>query len=229
MAIDLSDIDAITFDCYGTLIDWETGILACLRPMLGPAPADADILVRHAFHERALESGPYMSYRDILRDVAELIGRDFGKRLSSNDRDEFAFSVGDWPAYPDTPAALDRLHKHAKLAIVSNIDHDLFARTLPKLEITPDYVVTAEDCRSYKPNLTHFRVAMERINLPPARMLHTAESRYHDIEPANQLGIPCAWVMRRNSTRPGASGTGEGRPDITVTTLAELADLFDAC
>lgn len=246
--LDLPRIRALSFDCYGTLIDWQSGILRAVRPILarrGLNSTDADIITTFARAERHAERGPYTSYKDVLRKVmsellsllAPLPPSDSGPSSTSHirhptsDIDCLWLSIPHWPAFPDTPAALQHLHTRFKLAIFSNIDDDLFAATLPKLGITPDAVITAQQVRSYKPARPHFDELTRRLKLQPAQILHIAESRYHDIEPATVLGFPTVWVNRTGAA-PSASGAESRAPEKrdrsdanqVVTTLAQLVD-----
>ncbi|MEZ6241901.1 MAG: haloacid dehalogenase type II [Phycisphaerales bacterium] len=215
--------DAITFDCYGTLIDWSSGILAALAPFrhrIGIAD-DAALLAAYAEHEHRVEAGAWLAYRDVLREVfcALVPG------ATDAEADTLPESVKHWRPFADTVPALRRLGGRARLAIVSNIDDDLIASTLKKLEVEFAAVVTAEQVRSYKPGHAHFREVCARLKLEPARILHAAESRFHDIAPARELGFPTVWVSRAG---PSTSGVGDAVPDAEVATLAELADLLDA-
>src|SRR5262245_11557403 len=160
--MDRSRFHVVTFDCYGTLIDWETGILAAVRPVLmahGAGATDEDIIREYAALERRIEAGPYMKYREVLRTVMRGLGERFGFMPTSAECDVFAASVVDWPEFPDTAAALKSLQSRVKVAIVSNVDEDLFAGTKQHLGIEPDHVITAERCRAYKPSLINFETA----------------------------------------------------------------------
>lgn len=218
--MDLTGVRWLTFDCYGTLIDWERGILAAARPLL-PGAADGDILARYAALEAELERGAYTPYREVLRQVMAGLGRAFGVSISAQQAESLPESLKDWPAFDETPAALAALQRRFKLAVISNVDDDLFAGTAPKLGVRLDGLITAQQCRSYKPSLNNFRVAMERLKAGPDQVLHIAESRYHDIAPARNLGIRSVWVNRAKG-RPSASGGAEATPDLEVATLAEL-------
>lgn len=224
--IDLTHIRACSFDCYGTLIDWQTGILAALRPRLaarGVAMDDEAILRRYAQLEAAAEEPPYRPYRQVLETVAAGF---FGPSATPDERECLWRSLGSWPAFADTPGALARLQKRVKIIIASNIDNDLFALSKPKLGIEPDEVVTAQQVRSYKPGRAHFDEVLRRAGLRAEQVLHVAESRRHDIEPARRLGFPTAWINRTGSG-PSASGVPTDSsltPDLTAPTLAALAD-----
>jgi 2-haloacid dehalogenase len=217
-----SDIRAISFDCYGTLIDWQTGIRRAMRPALAAAEIfldDGVLFQQFALLERRAEAPPYKTYKQVLEQVAA----GFFEEPEHADCTVLWKSLPDWPAFEETPGALAALRRRFKLAVVSNVDDDLFAFSEAKLDVDLDVVVTAEQVRSYKPRLPHFHELLKRLELPPEQVLHVAESRYHDIEPANALGMPTVWV---NRARGGfsASGEGAGEPMLTVRTLRELTD-----
>jgi 2-haloacid dehalogenase len=225
--IRFEDFSVLTFDCYGTLIDWEPGLLAALTPILDAhrisVSAD-EVLERYAELESAAEEGEYRSYRDVLRTVLTQIGSRLGFAPSADERERFSASVRDWPPFPDSPAALQALHRRYRLAIISNVDDDLFAASEARLQVKFDWVITAQQARSYKPSLNNFRLAFERIGVPPGTILHVAQSLFHDIGPANELGLASVWVNRRHG-KPGAGATppAHARPDLEVPDLAALA------
>src|SRR4051812_18177525 len=197
--LDLSQISALTFDCYGTLVDWETGILRTLRAVClshaAPVPQDASLLALYAELEMQAECGGYRSYREVLASVMEGIARRCGvPHLTEHERDALAESLPRWPVFRDTPGFLQRARQKHKLAICSNIDDDLFEPTPPHLGAPIAHVITAQACGSYKPVPRHFHQALARLKLPAGRVLHVAESRRHDIEPAQRLGFQTAWV-----------------------------------
>ncbi len=226
--LDFSRFTWISFDCYGTLIDWDGGILSALRPILaahGRKLSDAGILELFAAIERAEEAGEYRSYRQILEAVLTKMAARLAFRLSSAEARSLPDSLGDWPPFPDTVAALCRLKSRYKLAVISNTDDDLLARTAIHLQAPFDAVITAQQARTYKPSLNNFRLALERMQASPGQVLHVAQSLYHDVGPANRLGIASVWVTRHE--HPGASGgaAGDARPDMIVPDLATLADM----
>jgi 2-haloacid dehalogenase len=230
--IDFRRFDVITFDCYGTLIDWETGLLDALRPMRERAPVkmtDHEILEAYASLESELERGEYISYRDVLRGVMRGLAERLGIPHNQVDADALGASLGHWPPFPDTVNSLRRLKRHCKLAIVSNTDDALFARTSRRLAIPFDWVITAEQARSYKPSHNNFEKAAATMKLPKDRILHAAQSRFHDIAPARALGISCVWVNRRHDKDgEGATAPSNAEPDLEVPDLKTLADLVDA-
>jgi 2-haloacid dehalogenase len=227
--LDFERFDALTFDCYGTLIDWETGLLAALRAPLathGIAEDDQVLLESFARHESAVEAGPYRRYREVLGDVLTAMLAEHGATAGAEEREAFGASVADWPAFPDAAAALGRLHERFSLGVITNCDDDLFAASARRLETEFDWVITAQQARRYKPNPRGFELAFERIGLPTSRILHVAQSLYHAHVPAKRLGLSTVWVDRRGS-RPGFGATppAEATPDLTVPDMATLASL----
>ncbi len=218
--------DAITFDCYGTFIDWETGILAALRSVLRAhaiALPDGEILGRYAQLEAEAEAGAYKPYREVLRSVVEGFGRGQGFSPTAAECLALERSLPGWKAFPDTVAALQALGRQHALVVISNVDDDLFASTAAKLSVSFTAVITAQQVRAYKPAEAHFRTALETLALPAPRVLHVANSLYHDIEPAKRLGMATVWVHRRQGRDvPGATLTTEARPDLVVPDLEEL-------
>lgn len=233
--MDLSQAQALTFDCYGTLIDWEAGILAKLRPWVlqnGLLIEDARLLEEFGKAESRIErDNPSMPYTDILRHVHYALARQFGLAEDMDEASHFAGSVGDWPPFPDTIDALKDLQRRFKLVIVSNTDLQSFARTRERLGITFDAVITAEEVGAYKPDIRMFDAAFRSINdmgIPRGRIVHIAQSLYHDHVPAKALGLTTVWVDRYRGQRgTGATRLPEGnvQPDYTVTTLRELCQL----
>jgi len=222
-------IQLITFDCYGTLIDWETGMLASLRPLFsrdGRQVPDAQLLELYGEIEAELETGPYLPYRQILSQTAQAMGRRLGMEVSTASASEFAESLLLWEPFADTVAGLRALAKHFRLGIISNIDDDLFSVTQKKLQVEFDLIVTAQQVKSYKPSLRNFQEALRRSNLKKEQILHAAQSVYHDIVPTNALGIMNVWV-NRPSVRPntGAAKPAVARPSFEMRSIAELAAL----
>lgn len=225
--IDFDAFEVLTFDCYGTLIDWETGILATLAPVFAAhrvAPNPGETLRRFGELESAVEAGDYVEYRGVLTCVLAGLGAWLDFSPTQQELETFANSVRDWPAFPDSGPALGALQTKYRLGIISNVDDHLFAHSARRLGVRFDWVVTAQQVRSYKPSLENFRRAFERIGVPPARILHVAQSRFHDIVPARQLGLATVWVNRRPG-RPGVGATppAQAEPDLEVPDLATLA------
>ncbi len=228
-ALDFARFEVLTFDCYGTLIDWEAGILEGLRAILDRRVAvadDEDLLVRYAAHEAELEVGPYLRYREVLARASSAVCAELGVEPSPDEAAAFAAGVGAWPAFPDSAAALARLQRRFELAVITNCDDDLFAASNRQLGVTFDQVITAQQVGSYKPSLRNFEVAFERLDRPRDRILHVAQSLFHDHVPARQLGLSSVWVNRRHA-RPGSGATppAEAAPDLEVPDMASLAAL----
>lgn len=219
--------EALTFDCYGTLIDWETGISYALRPIFEAhhvtSPAEHTLELYGELESQG-ENGPYRDYKSILRTVLSGMGQRLGFNPTAAELDRFGLSVADWPAFPDSARALQALKHQYKLGILSNIDDDLFAYSAARLGVAFDWVVTAQQARSYKPSLNNFHLLIERLGLPRDRILHVAQSLYHDIAPAKSLGLATVWVNRRQG-RPGSGATppAQAQPDLEVPDLETLA------
>jgi 2-haloacid dehalogenase len=228
--VDFDAFDVLTFDCYGTLIDWETGLLAALRDALPEADVGDDhLLERYAGHEAEAERPPYRTYRDVLATGLRGVAEDLGLDVADDAVARFSESVRDWPAFPDSAEALDRLHARYRLGVITNCDTDLFAASNEKLGARFDWVVTAEMARSYKPGLAGFDLAFETIGVPRARILHVAQSLYHDHVPAMRLGLSSVWIDRRHD-RPGAGATppAEAAPDACYPSMQAFADAVSA-
>ncbi|MEM1000552.1 MAG: haloacid dehalogenase type II [Bacteroidota bacterium] len=221
----------LSFDCYGTLIDWEAGILGVLRPILernGVELPDAEILEWYARLEGPAEAGPYRPYREVLATVMNGLGEALDFRPNAAERGALAASIADWPAFPDTVAALQRLATQYQLVILSNIDRDLVQGSLRHLKVAFHDVITAEEIRSYKPARKNFHYLRQKLRIGPDRpLIHVAQSLYHDIGPARALGIPHVWVNRRQGkTGPGATPATQVRAEREVGNLAELAEVL---
>jgi 2-haloacid dehalogenase len=223
MALDLSRFDAMTFDCYGTLIDWEAGILAALGGLLrahGVGIPDEELLESFGRHEARIEAGPFRRYREVLAEVARSIGSEHGIVASQAELVAFGGSVTDWPAFDDSATALRQLAQHYRIGVLTNCDDDLFAASRQRLGASFDVVVTAQQVGSYKPARRNFEVLLERLAVPRDRIVHVAQSLFHDHVPARALGLHTVWVDRR-AGRAGAGAT----PDLVVPDVATLADL----
>ncbi len=224
--LDFKRFEWLSFDCYGTLVDWETGI----------SDAVADSLVAHdirmprseilnLFSEvepQIQQGGKYLEYRRVLRRVMAMIGIRLGVQFSESEMNCLVNTIGAWPVFPDTIDALRAMKSQYKLAIISNVDDDLFAPSADALEVELDAVITAQQCGSYKPDHRNFQVAIERMGVEKDRWLHIAESLYHDIAPANQLGIASVWVNRGSGNETGATRPSDATPDMEARDLASL-------
>jgi 2-haloacid dehalogenase len=228
-ALDFSQFRAISFDCYGTLIDWESGIFAVIRPILHAHHAelsDAEILRHYSELEAEAESSQFQPYRDVLRDVVLGFSVRLGFRATHAEQQSLPSSLANWQPFPDTVAALRQLKTRFKLGVISNVDDDLFSASARRLEIEFDSVTTAGQARAYKPSLEIFRLAQKKLGIRSERWLHAGQSIYHDVIPAKSLGISTVWV-NRPSPRPGAGAAKQASavPDVAVHSLAELAQL----
>jgi len=228
-SIDFTAYDALTFDCYGTLIDWETGILNGLKPVLAAHGVERDderLLEAYAGHEATLEAGPYLTYRELLAAALRALAADLGFTPSDDELAAFSRSVSDWPAFEDSAAALQQLEQRFRLGVITNCDDDLFADSNKRLGVEFDWIVTAQQAQSYKPGLRGFELAFERIDVPRERILHVAQSLFHDHVPAKQLGMATVWIDRRAGREGfGATPPANAEPDLTVPDMRTFADL----
>jgi 2-haloacid dehalogenase len=228
--IDWASVEVLSFDCYGTLIDWESGILASLRSVLGGdtgqhAPDEA-LLEAYARHEARLEAGPWRPYRQVLTDAIAATVADRGKSVPASARAKIGGSVADWPAFPDSVAALARLRQRFGLAVITNCDDDLFEFSDERLGRPFTWRITAQQVGSYKPSKRNFEFGLQRIGLPPERIVHVAQSLFHDHVPAHAMGLQTVWVNRRHDRAGfGATPPASARPNLTVPDMATLASL----
>jgi len=227
--LDLDAFDTLTFDCYGTLIDWERGIIEALGRSYGARGVliEPDALLEaFARHEAEIESGTYVRYAQVLAQVLRLLGREHGFSPSEDETTAFACSVRDWPAFPDSADALRRLSTRYELVVITNCDDDLFNASAERLGFDFDRVITAEQVSSYKPSEHNFEVALDAIGRPRERVLHVAQSLFHDHVPAKRLGLSTVWVDRRHDRDgPGATPPAEAEPDLVVPDMATLVEL----
>jgi 2-haloacid dehalogenase len=228
---ELTRYKALTFDCYGTLIDWESGILQALAPLRRAAErqfSDNDVLERYARAESRVQAREYKRYRAVLKEVALEMAEFLKVGPGPRDDNAIADSIGTWEPFPDTVDALGTLGNHYRLAIVSNIDDELFELSAKHLEVPFDFVITSEQVGSYKPSHNNFNRAVERTGLPKDRILHVAQSLYHDIKPASEIGLATVWVNRRKGRAgSGATHPAEATPTLEVPDLATLARLVE--
>ncbi len=234
----LTDFKALTFDCYGTLIDWESGMIAALAPLTSrvsrPLGRD-EILQAHARHESSQQRWtPGRRYREILPVVYKRLAEEWGVAASNAECGAYGRSIGDWPAFPDSAEALRYLKRHYKLVILSNVDNRSFATSNARLGVTFDAIYTAEDIGSYKPSERNFEYMLEKLQtLGVTRhdILHTAESLFHDHAPANRLGLANCWIHRRHAEEGfGATMHPGDMPQCAFrfTSMAELAEAHRA-
>jgi 2-haloacid dehalogenase len=223
--------DVLTFDTYGTLIDWESGLVRALRTALGDAAegvGDDDLLTRLAGLEHDAEA-PGTSYREVLAICLRGVAMQLGTTVSEAQASEFGGSVVDWPAFPDSSQALERLRTRFALVTITNCDDDLFAASEKRLGVTFDSVITAQQVGRYKPDTAGFLFAHERIErelgVPRERILHVAQSLYHDHVPAKSLGMQTVWIDRRGGRAGGATpAAAEVTPDARFATMREFAE-----
>lgn len=227
--LDFSRFQILSFDCYGTLIDWETGIFSALRPVLtahSKTVPEAQLLELFGEFEAEAEQGPFRPYREVLQKVVHSFGLRLGFVPTDAEAHSLPESLVHWGPFPDTVASLRKLKERYKLAIISNIDDDLFAASTKKLEVEFDYLITAQQAQAYKPSLKIFQLAQERTGVSPEHWLHVGQSVYHDVVPAQSLGLSTVWVNRASPrVGVGAVKAAAGKPDLTVPDLSTLADL----
>jgi 2-haloacid dehalogenase len=229
--LDFAQFDWLSFDCYGTLIDWESGILGYLQPLLEKKrrfARDDEVLSLYSELEPRQQSGQYRSYREVLNGVVRDLGRELRFAVTPADAAGLADSIAKWEPFPDAVVALQQLQSRFKLAILSNIDDDLFAYSARKLHVSFDCVVTAQQVRSFKPSIRNFEALLRKLAVPQERLLHVAESLYHDVAPAQTLGIATVWVNRRQGRAAAASKLARVQPNVAVRDLGELANMAAA-
>jgi 2-haloacid dehalogenase len=234
----LSDFSVLTFDCYGTLMDWETGIGEALAPWLvraGVGLSRDQILEAFAELESAQQvATPSLRYPELLAKVHRALAERFGVAPDPKAAERFGASVGNWPAFADSAGALAYLKQHYRLVILSNVDRASFAQSNPKLGVTFDAIYTAEDIGSYKPDPRNFDYLLSHLaeqGIGKAQILHTAQSLHHDHMPAKRIGLATCWIDRR----AGRHGHGATRvpdtavqPDFRFESLAAMADAHRA-
>jgi 2-haloalkanoic acid dehalogenase type II len=227
----LSDFEVLSFDCYGTLIDWESGLLRALEPIATASPqqpSETELLQSFAIHESEQQrQTPGMLYADVLAAVHERLCRQWGVAAAQAEHAAFGRSIESWPAFPDSVAALAYLKRHYKLFVLSNVDRASFAHSNARLEVEFDGVYTAEEIGSYKPDVRNFQYLigqLEARGFARGRVLHVAQSLFHDHVPAQSLGLRTAWIDRQQG-KPGAVVTppGDVAYDFRFAGMAALA------
>jgi 2-haloalkanoic acid dehalogenase type II len=233
VAKSLTEFNVLSFDCYGTLIDWETGIWDALQPLLARnrgGVTRAQALAGFGTLENRIErESPNLPYPQVLAAVHAALARECGLRTSPALDRAFGRSVGGWPAFADTAEALRRLHGHYRLVILSNVDRRSFAASRRKLGVRFDAIYTAEDIGSYKPAAANFeyliRKVGEDLGRGPADVLHVAQSLYHDHVPARAHGLANAWIDRQQLSRGGAQGaTSSATASVAASVVASVVE-----
>jgi len=228
----LTDFKALTFDCYGTLIDWESGMIEALKPLTGKLSrtlSPNEILEAHARHESSQQiQTPAMLYRELLGIVYRRLAEEWGVPVSWSECAAYGRSVKDWPAFADSAGALQYLKRHYKLVILSNVDNESFSGSNEKLKVDFDAIYTAEDIGSYKPSSRNFEYMLAKLKtlgIEKDEILHTAESLFHDHGPANSFGLASCWIYRRHDREGfGATMVPAEMPktDFRFTSMAGL-------
>lgn len=226
--MNLTDFKALTFDCYGTLIDWESGMIEALRPLterVGTALTRDQILAAHARHESSQQTWtPAKRYADLLPIVYKRLAEEWGVAVTQEACVAYGQSVKDWPAFADSAGALQYLKKHYKLVILSNVDNTSFSYSHKKLGVEFDAIYTAEDIGSYKPSDRNFEYMLEKLKtlgVEQHEVLHTAESMFHDHVPGKRHGLTSCWIHRRHAQKGFGATMHPG-------TLPEVAFRFDS-
>jgi 2-haloacid dehalogenase len=224
----LGDFSVLTFDCYGTLIDWESGIWNAIAPVLDRSAATVrrdQLLEAFGRYESAQQAAtPGMLYPELLAEVYRQVCRELDIEAADHEARAFGASIRDWPAFPDSAEALAYLKRHYKLVILSNVDRESFRHSQVRLGVEFDAVFTAQDIGSYKPDLRNFQYMLDRLGergIEAKEILHTAESLHHDHVQAKRFGLATCWIRRRH----GQGATASGRPDTDVRTDFEFESM----
>ena len=227
IVLDFNKYEWLSFDCYGTLVDWETGISVAVAGIFARhrvrKSRDEILALFAAAEPRVQSSSGFLEYRRVLRDVMQMMAWEASIRLPAAEAESLPDSLPQWPIFPDAPAALNRLQARYKLAVISNVDDDLFRQSEEALGIKFDAVVTSQQVGKYKPDLSGFHIAQDRMGIAKDRWLHVGESLYHDVGPANLLGIDSVWVKRPE--RGGGTRSTDAMPSLEIADLAALADI----
>ncbi len=222
---DPSQIAAVTFDCYGTLIDWEAGIRAYVAPHVERASSGALPPAAWVARWEPIQFGlltPYRPYREVLAESFEATMRSLELEVFADGGPGLARSMAEWPPFPDTVAALRRIARRRRIGVVSNVDDELLAQTVGQLLAPFSVLVTAEEAQAYKPAEAPFRIALDRLGMPPSSVLHAAFGWKYDLAPARALGMRTCFVNRSGAPREGGPP-----PDLEVPSLAALAAALD--
>ncbi|GEO18958.1 haloacid dehalogenase type II [Microvirga aerophila] len=229
----LTDFKVLTFDCYGTLIDWESGMVEALTPLTSKVSRPLtrnEILEAHARHEASQQvQTPTKKYRELLSIVYKRRAEEWGVSMSHEDCAAYGRSVRDWPAFSDSADALQYLKKFYKLVILSNVDNETFSYSNKRLQIEFDSIYTAEDVGAYKPSLSNFAYMLDNLSgtgIGKSDILHTAESMFHDHKPANSIGLASCWIYRRHKDEGFGATMNPGEMpkfDFKFTSMGELA------
>ncbi len=231
----LHEYEALSFDCYGTLIDWEAGISTVLTQWAtghGVSAGGEELLTRYSTHEAAAEADhPTDPYPEILARSLRGLGAELGVEVNQQDADTFARSVPDWPAFEDSAEALSRLGQRFTLIILSNVDRTSFAASNARLGVRFTSVITAQDVGAYKPDQRNFDTLLEearRLGIREGALLHVAQSLFHDHVPAKRAGLQTVWINRRQD-RPGWGATppppANVTPDWEFPSMADFANV----
>jgi 2-haloacid dehalogenase len=210
-----------TFDCYGTLVDWESGIRTELERLFGEASGPQLLGRYHELEPGVQEDDPSSSYREVMASVLDRLAAERSVELDDSDRDALARSLPDWPVFPDVHDGLGAVHNRRwKLVILSNTDRDLIDASMQRIGVPFEFAIVASEIGSYKPAHGHWEAFFERSGAARSRHVHVAQSVYHDIEPASKLGLRTVWINRLGETR--AAPATARLPDVS-----RLADVLD--
>jgi len=231
----LTDFEALTFDCYGTLIDWESGMVEALKPLTGKAERSLtrnEILEAHARHESSQQRyTPAKTYRELLAIVYRRLAEEWGVAVTHEDCADYGRSIRNWPAFQDSPGALQYLKKYFKLVILSNVDNESFQHSNRRLQVEFDAIYTAEDIGSYKPASRNFDYMLEKLDglgVRKDKVLHTAESLFHDHKPANAFNLASCWIYRRHADQGFGATMDPGEKPRIDFRFDSMADLVKA-
>lgn len=228
--VDFPKIKLFTFDCYGTLIDWEKGIILALKPYLefNKIEVDDDIILElYGKFESEIQKDGYIEYKNVLKQVVQKFNEFFKISEVRIDENCLIRAFNNWEPFEDTVGSLKKLKEKFKLAIISNIDNDMINFTLKKLEVQFDFIITAEDAKCYKPNRRIFEYALNIVGHSKDEIIHVAQSLYHDIKPAKEMKLTTIWVNRRKGKKgTGATPYTDIKPDFEVQDLNSLIRMF---